>query len=531
MIPIAEPYFDEKEVEYVMNAVKSGWVCLGEYIERFEKMFAELCKTKYAVSTSSGTTALHLALETLDIGRGDEVIVPTFTFVASVNAISYTNARPIFVDSDPVTWNIDVNKIEEAITNKTRAIMPVHLYGRPCEMHKIMEIVDKYNLFVIEDAAHAECVDYKGKMIGSIGDIGCFSFYGNKILVTGEGGMIVTDREDYAERAKMLRNHGMDKHVRYYHPIRGFNYRMTNIQAALGCAQLEKIDKIINEKRRIASKYDELLRNVDGLMIPKRDWNKDVCWLYTILIEPEFGLSRDGMRTYLHERGIETRPVFYPIHTMPMYSMYGINKNFSVAESLSKRGISLPTGANLTDKSVEWIVERLIGARDHIRKATKEIEFGFLKYGDEGRLWDAFFRCDHYTKSMYYPHPYIYDEAVRQIKVNTGEAYSGYRNRFIAGKCEDIVVAFGFLSFRKQEEGEMGFALAVVGEYQNKGIGTKMMDWIINYAQSNGFKKIYAAGGTARDGHLTPILKKKKFEVTREYIERDRVMFDMELKL
>lgn len=528
MIPIAEPYLDEKELEYVTDAVKSGWICLGKYIEKFEKMFAELCNTKYAVSTSSGTTALHLALETLGIGRGDEVIVPTLTFVATVNAVSYANATPVFVDSDPVTWNIDPEKIEEAITSNTKAIIPVHLYGRPCEMDKIMDIAREHDLYVIEDAAHAECVKYKGKMIGSIGDIGCFSFYGNKILVTGEGGMIVTDNEEYAEKAMMLRNHGMDPHIRYYHPVRGFNYRMTNMQAAIGCAQIEKIYTIINEKRRVARKYDELLSDVKGLNIPKRNWNEDVCWLYTILIEDDFGLSRDGLIAYLYERGIETRPVFYPIHTMPFYK---INKSFPVAESISRRGISLPSSANLTDKDIEWIVERVIGAKYHIERAMKNPEFGFLKAGDEERLWRAFFRCSQYTRGMYYPRPYTYNEAVSQVEINEGIRKDNVRPgvRYIAGRAEDVIIAFGLLNFEKK--GELGFGLAVVDEYQKRGIGTKFVDWIIDYAKKNGYKKVYAAGGTAEDGHLAPILYKKGFKLVRRFIHDNKIMLDMELKL
>ena len=246
MIPIAEPLLEEEELNNVMEAVKSGWISSkGKFIPEFEENFARYCGVKHSVATSNGTVALHLALATLGIKEGDEVIVPTLTFIATANAVRYTGAKPVFVDSNPDYWCIDPEKIEGAITPKTRAIIPVHLYGHPCDMEAIMAVAKKHDLYVIEDAAEAHGAEHKGRKVGSFGDIACFSFYGNKIITTGEGGMCLTDDEILAERMRILRDHGMNPGKRYWHDIVGFNYRMTNMQAAIGVAQLEKIDRVI----------------------------------------------------------------------------------------------------------------------------------------------------------------------------------------------------------------------------------------------------------------------------------------------
>ncbi|MBC7334373.1 MAG: DegT/DnrJ/EryC1/StrS aminotransferase family protein, partial [Actinobacteria bacterium] len=256
MIPVLEPSIGKEEIRSVLKAVKSGWVSSkGEFIEKFEKKFADYHRVKEAVSTSNGTTALHLALKSLGIEKNDEVIVPVLTFAATANAVIYCNAKPVFVDIHPKYWCIDPQKIEEKITEKTRAIIPVHLYGHPCDMDWITDIAEDHGLYVVEDAAESHGAEYKGKKVGTFGDIACFSFYGNKIITTGEGGMCITNNEELAKEMRILRDHGMRPDKKYWHDKIGFNYRMTNLQAALGIVQLKKLDKFINKKRKIAKIY------------------------------------------------------------------------------------------------------------------------------------------------------------------------------------------------------------------------------------------------------------------------------------
>jgi len=296
---------------------------------------------------------LHLALVSLGISKGDEVIIPDLTFVATANAVIYTGAKPVFVDSEKRTWNINPDKIEEKITDKTKAIIPVHVYGHPCDMDKIMEIAKKHNLFVIEDCAEAHGAEYKGKKIGSFCDIGCFSFYGNKILTTGEGGMCVTNNERLAERMRFLKDHGMSKEKRYWHPEIGFNHRMTNIQAALGVAQLERINEIIEIKRKNAFLYNSLLKDVKGISLPpEEEYAKNVYWMYSILIEEDFPINRDELIIKLKENGIDSRPFFYPINVMPPYKS---DERFPIAEELSKKGINLPSSVKLKIEDIEKI--------------------------------------------------------------------------------------------------------------------------------------------------------------------------------
>jgi len=313
----------EKELEYVSECILTGWVSsAGKFVRQFEEMFASFCGAKYAIATSNGTTALHLAILALDIGPGDEVIVPTLTFIASANSVRYTGATPIFVDSDPYTWNIDPELVEAAITPSTKAIMPVHLYGHPADMDPILEIARRYELAVIEDAAEAHGALYKGIRVGSLGDIGCFSFYGNKIVTTGEGGMVVTNHAELAKKMRVLRDHGMTPEQRYYHHVLGYNYRLTNIQAAIGVAQMEKVETILESKARIARTYDEALADIPGISLPPQaEWAVNVYWLYSILVdEKTYGMSRDQLIALLTENGFETRPFFPPVHMQPIYA-------------------------------------------------------------------------------------------------------------------------------------------------------------------------------------------------------------------
>jgi len=302
---------------------------------------------------ANGTVALHLALEALGIKPGDEVIVPALTFIATANAVKYVGAKPVFIDSEPRTWNIDPERIKEKITKKTKAIMPVHLYGHPCDMGIINEIAEKHDLKVIEDAAEAHGAEYKGKKVGSLSDVSCFSFYGNKILTTGEGGMCLTNDEKIAEKIEQLKDHGMSKERRYYHPQLGYNYRLTNIQAAIGLAQLERIEQTIDTKRRNAKTYNSLLKNVKGITLPVEEpWAKNVYWMYSILVERGYKLRRDELIGKLKKEGIDTRPFFIPLHKMP-YLDEGLK--FPIAEELGEKGINLPSSVKLTKEQIEEI--------------------------------------------------------------------------------------------------------------------------------------------------------------------------------
>lgn len=354
LILVSEPSITNKEISYVLDAVKSGWVSsLGEYINKFEEEFARYVNVKFALTNCNGTTALHLALVSVGVKEGDEVIIPDLTFVATANAVAYTGAKPVFVDIDPETWCIDPDDLKRKITKKTKAIIPVHLYGHPADMDAINDIANEHGLYVIEDAAEAHGAEYKGKKAGSLGTCGVFSFYGNKIITTGEGGMITTNDEKLYEKAKFLRDHAMSKDKRYWHTEIGYNYRMTNIQAALGLAQLERIDELIEKKRQIFSWYKEFLCEVEGVALnPEKDWAKNVFWMVSIVLDGDCGITRDELMSRLKEKGIDSRPFFYPISQMPMYNSGLIN---SKAYDISKKGINLPSGANVKKGDVKRI--------------------------------------------------------------------------------------------------------------------------------------------------------------------------------
>ena len=358
-LPIAEPMIGEKELSYVTEAILGGWVSsAGGFITRFEQSFAEYCKAKYAITTSSGTTALHLALESLGIAKDDEVIVPTFSFISTANAVCYTGARPVFVDSETETWNIDPALIEAAISPETKAIIAVHIYGHPAKMDAILRIASNHNLAVIEDAAEAHGALYRGQRVGNLGTLGCFSFYGNKTITTGEGGMVVTDNPKLAEKIKILRDHGMSPEKKYWHILLGYNYRMANLQAALGVAQLEKIDALLAAKDHIASRYTHALRNIPGIHLPgNNSWAQRSTWLYTIMINhDQFGKSRDELMDFLMSAQIDARPSFPSIHTQPIYST---GQSLPIAENLSNTGLSLPSSVNLLDNDIDRVTSAI----------------------------------------------------------------------------------------------------------------------------------------------------------------------------
>ncbi|MBN2013889.1 MAG: DegT/DnrJ/EryC1/StrS aminotransferase family protein [Candidatus Altiarchaeota archaeon] len=353
-IPVAEPSLGKEELEKVVKALESGWISSkGEYIIEFEKGFAGYCGCEYGVATSNGTTALHLALSALGVKKGDEVLVPTLTFISTANAVAYTGAKPVFVDSHPRYWCMDPEKLRKKITEKTKAVIPVHLYGHPCDMDPIKEITEEHDLCIVEDAAEAHGAEYKGRKVGSFSDISCFSFYGNKIITTGEGGMCLTDDRELMEKMRILRDHGMDPGKKYWHDVIGFNYRMTNLQAAVGVAQLEKLDSFVEKKREIAALYNSLLQDSNVKLPPEEDWAKNVYWMYSILSE-----KRDHLIEKLREKGIESRPFFPPIHQQPCHLR---REKMPVAERLSMNGLNLPSSVNLTEEEIKEIAAVILG--------------------------------------------------------------------------------------------------------------------------------------------------------------------------
>jgi len=365
-IPVCIPSITDKEVEYVTKALKEGWISArSPYVDEFEKKFAEWVGTKYAVSTSSGTTALHLTLRVLDVGKGDEVIIPSFTMIATALAVVYCGARPVFVDADPETWCMDVSQIEDKITNKTKVILPVHIYGHPCDMDVINDIAHEHCLWVVEDAAEAHGAEYKGKKAGALSNIGCFSFFANKLISTGEGGMITTDSRYVYEHLQWLKDMAFNDHpaLRFIHREIGYNYRMTTMQAALGLAQLERSDELINARRRNAKLYMELLDGIDGITLPvEKPYVKNVYWMFGILIDKDrFGISRDKLMEELSKRGIGTRPFFYPMHLQPCLRYLGLydGERYPVAERLSRDGLYLPSSSDLTPEQIEYVVKAI----------------------------------------------------------------------------------------------------------------------------------------------------------------------------
>lgn len=360
-IPISEPNIGQKEISYVQKAVKSGWVSsLGYYVEKFENDFAKYCGRKYGVSVSSGTTALHLALVALGIGRGGEVIIPNFTFIAVANAVTYTGAKVVLVDIEADTWNLDPKKIEAKINKKTKAIIPVHTYGHPADMAPVLKIAKKYNLFVIEDAAEAHGAEYKGKKVGGFGDISCFSFYGNKTITTGEGGMCLTNDQKLYKKMLLLRDHGMTKEKKYWHEVVGYNYRLTNLQAALGCAQLERIDGFLDVKRRNAKFYIKLLKNIPWITLPtEKKYAKNTYWMFSILANKKMGYGRKPVIKKLKKANIDSRIFFYPISDLPPYRNKIRDKDLGVSKRVAYQGLSLPSSTELEAKEIRYICETL----------------------------------------------------------------------------------------------------------------------------------------------------------------------------
>jgi perosamine synthetase len=352
-IPISKPYIGAREKERVLDALDSGWVSsIGQYIDEFEANFARYCGTEYAIAVNSATTGLHLALASLGLKPGDEVIIPDLTFVATANAVAYTGATPVLADIDADTLCMDPASVKSLISARTRAIMPVHLYGHPADMDALTEIGDAHGVAIIEDAAEAHGAKYKGRRVGGLGKCGVFSFYGNKVITTGEGGMLTTNDRDFYQRARRLRDHAMSPQRRYFHEERGFNYRITNLQAALGVAQLERIDEFLDRRAEIMSWYDQEIATNDHVRLNRvKNWAKSTFWMVCLEVDWFDETQRDAFMQALKERNIDSRPYFCTISSMPMYKQAAM----PISARKAQIGLNLPSYFELTKLEVRRI--------------------------------------------------------------------------------------------------------------------------------------------------------------------------------
>jgi perosamine synthetase len=358
-IPVCEPFLNGNESKYIEDCMRTGWISSsGKYVSEFEKSFAEYCDVKYGVTVCNGTVALHLALVALGITIGDEVIIPSFTMSASAFSVCYTGAKPVFVDADPYTWNIDVTKIEKKITSKTKAIMPVHIFGNPCNLQEITKIAQKYNLYIIEDAAEAHGAEYQNQKVGSFSSIAAFSFYANKNLTTGEGGMVVTSDERLYKKCQYFKNmcFPLDSARVYTHDDIGFNYRLSNLHAAIGLAQVEKADEYRKLRIRNHKVYQEKLKDIRGIVFQKDEENAlNVCWMNAILVDHnQYGRRRDELIQHLKENGIETRLLFTGMHRQKSLKKFGchIKGSYPVTNLLTQTGLYLPSASCLTQRQI-----------------------------------------------------------------------------------------------------------------------------------------------------------------------------------
>ena len=360
-IPVNEPLLNGNEKKYLCECIDTGWISSeGPFVKEFEQKMSAIAGRKYGIAVSNGTAALEVAVQALGITRGDEVIMPTFTIISCAMAITKIGAVPVLIDSDIHSWNMKVEEIQEKITPRTKAIMMVHLYGLPVDVDRVLELAKAYNLKVIEDAAEMHGQTYKGKPCGSFGDISIFSFYPNKHITTGEGGMVVVDDEKLAERCRMIRNLCFRKDVRYVHDELSGNYRFTNLQAAVGLAQLERLDEFVRKKRKIGKYYTEKLRNIEGLILPieKTDYADNIYWVYGIVLDKGIDADNRIVQRMLAERGIGSRTFFWCIHEQPVYQKQGLysSDTHSDAEYLARKGFYIPSGLALTEEQMDKVV-------------------------------------------------------------------------------------------------------------------------------------------------------------------------------
>lgn len=361
-IPVNEPLLDGNEKKYLSECIDTGWISSeGPFIKQFEKQFAERMGRRFGIAVCNGSAAIDAAIAALKLGEGDEVILPTFTIISCAAAIVRAGAVPVVVDSDPVTWNIDINQIESKITPKTKAIMVVHIYGLPVDMNPVLALANRYGLAIVEDAAEMHGQTYNGKPCGSFGDISTFSFYPNKHITTGEGGMIVTDDEHLAERCRSLRNLCFQPQARFIHEELGWNMRMTNLQAALGLAQLERLDEFVVRKRSMGRRYTELLQTIPGLQLPlsQTEYAENIYWVYGILLDDTLPFDAKELMQRLGEHKIGTRPFFWCMHEQPVFRRMGLFEATCcpVAEKMARRGFYIPSGLALTDQQMERVAQ------------------------------------------------------------------------------------------------------------------------------------------------------------------------------
>ncbi len=376
MIPVNEPLLGERELEYVTECIRTGWISsAGRYIEQFEAQWAAYCGMRYGIAVSNGTTALQVAVRCLDLKPGDEVIMPTFTIISCALAIADAGGIPVLVDCEPRTWCMDVSQVEAKLTGRTRAIMPVHIYGHPVDMDPLLRLAEEHNLIVIEDAAEVHGAEYfcgrhgnspSWKRCGGLGHISTFSFYANKLITTGEGGMVLTKEPQYAEKAGRLRNLAFQSDRRFYHRELGYNFRLTNIQAAIGLAQLERMEEILSWKRWMGRAYTERLRNVPGIQLPiEEPWARQVYWMYGIVLDESTGMDASMFSRRLREKGVDTRPFFLGMHEQPVFTRAGLfaGESYPVAERIAKQGLYLPSGLSLSEAQLDRVcasVEELL---------------------------------------------------------------------------------------------------------------------------------------------------------------------------
>lgn len=359
LIPVNEPLVGARETEYVLDCMRSGWISSeGPYVARFERAWAGYCGAAHGVAMSSGTAALFAAVDALRLAPGDEVIMPAFTIIGCAQAIIAAGATPVLVDADPATWCMDAAQAAARITPRTRAIMAVHIYGHPVDMLPLRALADRHGLAVIEDAAEAHGAEYRGVRAGSLGDVSCFSFYANKIITTGEGGMLLTDDIAIAERARSYRNMAFRADRRFYHTGLGFNYRMTALQAAVGLAQVEEVGARVARKRAIGQRYADLLARIDALRLPvEMPWAKNVYWMYAVVLDERAGVDAGGFARRLERRRVATRPFFLGMHEQPVLLDRGLfrGERYPVTERIARQGLYLPSGLTLTDGQIDAV--------------------------------------------------------------------------------------------------------------------------------------------------------------------------------
>jgi perosamine synthetase len=359
MIPVNEPHLGARELEFIAECVRTGWVSSsGKFITEFEERWAGYCGRKHGVAVSNGTVALQLAIQALDLKPGDEVIMPTFTIISCAQAVIYAGAMPVLVDSEPRTWCMDTTQLSGKITTRTRAIMPVHIYGHPVDMDPVLDLAAKHDLAVIEDAAEAHGAEYRSRRCGSFGLMSCFSFYANKLVTTGEGGMVLTDDSAIADKLRSLRNLCFLPGRRFYHEDLGFNFRLTNLQASLGVAQIERMDQIIQKKRWIGEEYTRRLQHIPTIQLPVEEkWARTVYWMYGLVLSPDTRMNAAEFSEKLKQRGVETRPFFLGMHEQPVFRRRSLFKGerYPVAERIARQGLYLPSGIGLTPEQLATV--------------------------------------------------------------------------------------------------------------------------------------------------------------------------------